>query len=122
MYIRSPWNKILLSNFGNQLLQRLHKGMLRKGTPKLIVAAAPVPGCHAPESWKRKGRHQVSQANVSSAISLPPKRKHRIRASIDSATDAACEMHSQERQARVGHGIDERVHQSCTIRKNIVVF
>ncbi len=50
----------------------------------------------------------VVRAHVAPAVALAGEREHRVRAGVHRAVDRSGQMHAEEREARVGHGIDER--------------
>ena len=57
-----------------------------------------------------------------SAVALAPEREHRVRAALDAAADHPREVDAEERQARVGHRVDEVLAEVFGVRLQFVIL
>ena len=77
------------------------------GELDLVKPHAPVSPREPAEAPAAHGLENVTSAKVEPVIALPREGEDRVRADVDTAVDAACEVHAQEWVGGVGHGIHE---------------
>jgi hypothetical protein len=83
----------------------------RRGARHLPEPVAPVPGSQPPGARPGRDPRQVARAHVTTPVALQGQGRHGVGARMHPAEDVAGEVHPQEGVARVGHGIDESVHE-----------
>src|ERR1700722_1276008 len=77
---------------------------------------------HLPEPGKGGVFEYVACATGCFCISLSFKSKHRVWAGLYTASDPPGEMNAQEREARVGYGIDQSMNVMMLFRHDVIVF
>ena len=58
----------------------------------------------------------MSDVDVSPRVALSRQGEHRIRARVHDAVNVTREMHTQEREGRIGHRVDESLDQARAFR------
>ena len=70
-----------------------------------------VAGSQAPQTRPCERSGQLAHPDVPPAIPLAREGEHRVGAGVHGPVDHLREVHPEEREARVGHGVDEPVHE-----------
>jgi hypothetical protein len=115
-------NEVGRGDLGEEALEGLDEGWLGQRAVPFIDTVTSVLAGHAPEAGEGDRCGEVAQADVGVTVAFTCKGKDGVGAGVDSTRDAAGEVHSEERKARVGNGIDEGVHQGGALGYEVIVF
>ena len=77
---------------------------------------------HGPEPPVGEDLVQVPEIHVGLAVALPRERQDRVGTHLHAAVDRRGEVHSQEWEPGVGHGIDESLDQGLPVLREAVVL
>jgi len=74
---------------------------------ELDGAGAPVAADQPPEAGEREHAREIAGRDRPVVVALAGEGEHRVGAALDASVHHAGQMHAEERQARVRHGIDQ---------------
>ena len=75
-----------------------------------------------PQARKREGFGQIPCVPLGLAVGLAGEGKHGIGSGLDPAGDQTGEMDTEEGKFRIGHGIDEMVHEMRGLGAQLVIL
>src|SRR4029077_9590209 len=95
---------------------------LADGTENLAGGRLPMSARQLPERGVRRDIDGVANADLRFPISLAAESEYRVWSGFDFTADPPSEMHAEEWEAGIGHGIDERSNQSTAFWFQPIVF
>ena len=82
----------------------------------------PVPGRKLPKAAVAQDAHEFGCRYAGPGISFARKRQHRVWPRFNRTVDHPRKVHPEKGKARVGHGINEVLHQAIALGPHPVVF
>ena len=114
--------KVFFCYLGEELLQGAGEGTFGKGAVHLAHACFPVLHGNLLEAGPGERGGKFAQIDLAFAVALTAKGQYGIGSCFHTAFHHAGEVHTEEGEGRVGHGIDEIAHEALTLRTQLVVF
>src|SRR3982074_1313961 len=104
-------NKIFGSNFRNDPLQAADKRRFAERANHFFPADSRVLARKLPKTAKGEDLGKIEKVEICFAISFPLEAENGVRSGMNGAVHHAREMNAEKREGRVGHRINEMIHQ-----------
>src|SRR4030095_10994922 len=76
----------------------------------------------APEARESQRIRQVAEVDARLRVPLAREREYRVRTRLDPAVDHPREVHAEEGEGRIGHGVDQVAYEAGAVRAQLVVL
>ena len=106
----------------HQPLQRPRERCLAQRAPHFARSCAPVATGESPQAAIGDVLSQLCPADVAPAVALAGQREHGVGAGVDRAVDHAGQVHTEKREAGVGHRVNEVVDEVRPFGHQLVVL
>jgi tRNA-modifying protein YgfZ len=110
------------SELRHQTLKGAVEGAPRERAIQLVHAGAGVFPGHAPEALVAEQLQGITCGKARSLITFALEGEDGVGAGLDAAMDHAREMDAEERETRIGHGINQVADQRAAVGDQLVVF
>src|SRR5262249_58380665 len=121
-YAGGGGSEMALLDRGEKALERPRESPLRQRPQDLRAPGSEVPRRETPEARIAEDVEHVAHVHVAPGVALAGEGEHGVRATLDSPADRPREVDAQEREARVGHGIDEVADEAAGLGREVVVL
>jgi len=106
----------------HELLKRLAEAPFAERLPQLKRGHPRVFRDKTPQAGIGNRIPQIAHVDVCLAITLARKGEYRVRAGLGAAVDQPREMHTQKRELRIWHGINQVAHQPFAALNQFIVL
>src|SRR4051794_35959043 len=113
---------MLGANLRHESLQRTDEGRFAEGSPHFDATGFPMISRHTNEAGICQRLEQVDQIDVELRITFASECQHGIWSAFDSAVNQPREMHAEEWELRIGHGVNQIAAEMLPFRLEFKVF
>ena len=114
--------EIRCADLRDQALQRLGEQALAERAFDFLPTHASVTRQKVPQARIGNSVEEIARIDIPLAVTFAREGEHSVRTCFNTAVDQAGEVHAEEGELRIGHGVDQVAHERLAVRLDLVIL
>src|ERR1019366_1839731 len=114
--------EIRCADLRDQALQRLGEQALAERAFDFLPTHASVTRQKVPQARIGNSVEEIARIDIPLAVTFAREGEHSVRTCFNTAVDQAGEVHAEEGELRIGHGVDQVEHERLAVRLDLVIL